>query len=148
MATGVPPSGGWASRAAHELKRRGYKLTPQRLKILEILERMRFEHPTFTRILEAVRREMPTVSTSTLYSFLLVLDELGLVHLFSWNGETRVEVNPEPHVNVIESGSGRIRDIWDKRVVEEVEALLRRHGIRGRLLMLNAVITPEEAPRA
>ncbi len=137
---------GWANRAALALKKAGYKLTPQRLKILEILEAKRYEHPTFTELLEAVRAEMPTISTSTLYSFLLVLEELGIVNLFSWNGETRVEVNPEPHVNVLEAGSRRIHDIWDDQLVREVEQLLRRHGIHGRLAMVNVVVYPENRP--
>ncbi len=134
---------GWAARAAETLRRNGYKLTPQRLKILEILERRYKRHPSFKELLEAVKAEMPTISTSTLYSFLLTLEKLGLIRLFSWEGETRVEVDVKPHINVLHPRSAEIIDVHDEEIARLIEEKLRQHGIKGRLAMINAVVYPE-----
>jgi len=137
--------GEWSRRVAEALRRAGYKLTPQRLKLLEILERLRYEHPTFNRLLEEARREMPTMSTSTLYSFLMVLQDLGFILLFPWEGETHVEVNPQPHVNVLDPRTGRITDIWDEGLVRELSRLLERHGVRGKLAVVNVILHPSSS---
>jgi Fur family peroxide stress response transcriptional regulator len=134
---------GWASKAAEALRRAGYKLTPQRLKLLEILERRFKEHPSFKELYEEARKEMPTMSTSTLYSLLLTLEGLGLVRLFSWEGETRVEVDARPHINVLQPHSPEIIDIDDPEAVRAVEEALKRKGVKGRLAMVNVVVYPE-----
>ena len=134
---------GWASRAAEALRRAGYKLTPQRLKLLEILERRFKDHPSFKGLYEEAKREMPTMSTSTLYSFLLTLESLGLVRLFSWEGETRVEVDARPHINVLHPHSTKIIDVDDPEAVKAVEEALRRRGLKGRLAMVNVILYPE-----
>ncbi len=131
---------GWSLRAAEKLRESGYKLTPQRLKILEILERDYKRHPSFKELLEAVKAEMPTVSASTLYSFLLTLEKLGLIRLFSWEGETRVEVDTKPHINVLKVHSNEIVDVYDPELAGVIEERLRAHGIKGRLALINVVV--------
>ncbi len=119
----------WREKAVERLKRGGYKLTPQRLRLIEVLDELGKSHPSLTELLEEIRREFPTMSFSTLYSNLLTLRELGLVELFSLEGETRVEVNTEPHVNIIEGE--RIIDVNDPEIIE---AIRRKTGRRVKLV--------------
>ena len=119
----------WREKAVERLKRGGYKLTPQRLRLIEVLDELGKSHPSLTELLEEIRREFPTMSFSTLYSNLLILRELGLVELFSLEGETRVEVNTEPHVNIIEGE--RIIDVNDPEIIE---AIRRKTGRRVKLV--------------
>ncbi|USH00302.1 transcriptional repressor [Thermococcus argininiproducens] len=91
----------WREKAVTALRKAGYKLTPQRLKLIEILEDIGSEHPALTEVLRRVRKEFPTMSFSTLYSNVLTLKKLGLIEVFSLNGETRVELNINPHINLI-----------------------------------------------
>jgi Fur family peroxide stress response transcriptional regulator len=119
----------WEEKALEVLKKNGYKLTPQRLKLIEVLGEMGSEHPSIGRLLARVREDFPTVSFSTLYSNLLTLKELGLVELFSVEGETRVEINTEPHINII-SGE-KIVDVDDPEIIE---ALKRKLGKEVRLV--------------
>ncbi|WP_297480319.1 Fur family transcriptional regulator [Thermococcus sp.] len=101
------------------LRKKGYKITPQRLKLLQILEEIGKTHPSLGEVHEKLRKEFPTVSFSTLYSNVITLKELGLVELFFLDGETRIEVNTRPHINIIESE--RIIDINDVGIIETIE---------------------------
>ena len=60
-----------------DLRRRGYRLTPQRQLVLEAVERL--EHATPDAILTEVRRTAGGVNISTVYRTLELLEELGLV---------------------------------------------------------------------
>ena len=119
----------WKEKAVRKLKESGYKLTPQRLRLIDALAERGSSHPSLTDLLEEIRGDFPTMSFSTLYSNLLTLKELGLIELFSLGGETRVEVNTEPHVNMIDGG--RIIDIEDPEIIEAIQ---RKTGKRVRLV--------------
>ncbi|WP_297072737.1 Fur family transcriptional regulator [Thermococcus sp.] len=109
----------WKEKAIETLRKKGYKITPQRLKLLQILEEIGKTHPSLGEVHEKLRKEFPTVSFSTLYSNVITLKELGLVELFFLDGETRIEVNTRPHINIIESE--KIIDINDVGIIETIE---------------------------
>ncbi len=119
----------WKEKALKKLRENGYKLTPQRLKLLDVLEETGKSHPSLNDLLEEVRKDFPTMSFSTLYSNLLTLRELKLVELFSLGGETRVELNTKPHINLISEG-----EILDLNDPEIIEAIQRKTGKRVRLV--------------
>ncbi|AEC52515.1 ferric uptake regulation protein (fur) [Pyrococcus sp. NA2] len=119
----------WGERARTLLKENGYKLTPQRLKLITVLEEIGKKHPSITEILEEVRRDFPTISFSTLYSNLLILHDLGLIELFPLKGETRVEVNMEPHINIIEG-----EEVVDLKDPEIIELITRKTGKKVKLV--------------
>ncbi|WP_069816732.1 Fur family transcriptional regulator [Streptomyces sp. TP-A0874] len=60
-----------------DLRRRGYRLTPQRQLVLEAVDKL--EHATPDDILNEVRRTAGSVNISTVYRTLELLEELGLV---------------------------------------------------------------------
>lgn len=72
-------------RASNEiLRKRGYRLTPQRHMILSVIQEAN-EHLSIEQISERVQQRNPYVSLSTIYRTLELLRELGLVresHLF------------------------------------------------------------------
>lgn len=83
-----PRSAGTASAASYtcgvvttdwhsDLRKRGYRLTPQRQLVLEAVERL--EHSTPDDILAEVRKTANGVNISTVYRTLELLEELGLV---------------------------------------------------------------------
>ncbi|MDI3475392.1 MAG: Fur family transcriptional regulator, peroxide stress response regulator [Thermococcaceae archaeon] len=129
----------WKEKAVKMLREKGYKMTPQRLKLIEVLNEIGSEHPSLNTLLERIREDFPTVSFSTLYSNLLTLKELGLVELFSVGGETRVEINTEPHINLIEDE--RIIDVNDPEIIE---ALKRKLGKEVKLV--NVLVEREISP--
>ncbi|WP_258084165.1 Fur family transcriptional regulator [Thermococcus thermotolerans] len=123
----------WKEKALKRLKERNYKLTPQRLKLVEILDRIGSKHPSLKEVLDEIREEFPTVSFSTLYSNVLTLKELGLLELFSLDGETRVELNTEPHINLI--SGGEVIDFNDPAIIERIKEKTGR-----RVKLVNVII--------
>ncbi len=114
---------GWKELAVSRLREAGLRITPQRMRLLEVIERLGPSHPSLKRVFEEVRSEFPTISFSTLYSNILTMRDLGLLEIFQVNGETRIEVNTRPHLNLID---GEIRDLEDPRILEEIERLTGR----------------------
>lgn len=114
----------WSERAIEAIKERGGKLTPQRLKILRVIEELGPRHPSLKEVLERVRKEFPTVSFSTLYNNVLALKEAGLLHIFYHGGEARVEINTDPHINVVRGEV--IVDIENQEIIKLVEQVVGR----------------------
>jgi len=112
----------WKERAVEEMKKAGLKLTPQRLKLIEVIDKIGGRHPTLKEVYEELMRDFPTMSFSTLYSNLLIFRGMGLMDFFTLEGETRVEVNCEPHFNVIEREE--VRDFVDEELLAEIERKL------------------------
>lgn len=68
------------------LRKRGYRLTPQRHMILSVIQEAH-EHLSIDQIAERVQQRNPYVSLSTIYRTLELLRELGLVRENHFLGE-------------------------------------------------------------
>ncbi len=130
----------WVLKALEELKKSGLKITPQRIAIIETIYEHREEHPSLNRIYSLVKEKMPTVSFSTLYTTLKKLEEIGLIRLFSYKGETRIETNTREHINIINTGSEMIRDYMDDELIREIKEKL---GIKKGRALINIIIYNE-----
>ena len=76
------------------LRKRGYRLTPQRFMILSVIQEAE-EHLSIDQITERVQKLNPYVSLSTIYRTLELLKELGLVRENHLSGE-------QPHYEAAE----------------------------------------------
>ena len=76
------------------LRKRGYRLTPQRYMILSVIQEAE-QHLNIEQILERVQKRNPYVSLSTIYRTLELLRELGLVRENHLPGE-------QPHYEAAE----------------------------------------------
>jgi Fur family ferric uptake transcriptional regulator len=76
------------------LRKRGYRLTPQRFMILSVIQEAE-EHLSIDQITERVQERNPYVSLSTIYRTLELLRELGLVRENHLPGE-------QPHYEAAE----------------------------------------------
>ncbi|BBG25340.1 Fur family transcriptional regulator [Sulfuracidifex tepidarius] len=83
---------------ANELRRKGLKVTPQRLAIMKII--LRNGHYNGEQIYEELKKTEPSISLSTVYNTLETLKDAGLVNSFEANGMKWYEAKVEPHVNV------------------------------------------------
>ncbi len=107
-----------------ELRRKGFKITPQRLTLLSIIDKVGSTHPSLNRLYELARKEIPTLSFSTLYNTIKKFEEIGIIQLFDFSGETHIEINKTPHINLIYPKKGEIKDYGDdllKTLVNNVE---------------------------
>lgn len=82
-------------RASNELlRKRGYRLTPQRYMILSVIQEAN-EHLSIEQITERVQQRNPYVSLSTIYRTLELLKQLGLIRENHLPGE-------QPHYEAAE----------------------------------------------
>ena len=93
-----------------ELRRRGYRLTPQRQLVLEAVGQL--GHATPEEIVTAVRRTASGVNISTVYRTLELLEELGLVqHTHLGHGASTYSVTSEDdHVHLVCRDCGGIEE--------------------------------------
>jgi len=94
-----------------KLKERGFRITPQRLAVLEVLSRSE-GHPSVEAIYAKVRARFPTVSLATIYKTIGVLKEIGEVLELSFpDGGNRYDGHrPYPHPHLICTRCGAIFD--------------------------------------
>jgi Fe2+ or Zn2+ uptake regulation protein len=86
-------------RIAEILRKHDLKATPQRIAVLKVL--LNGGHYTGEQIYNEVKKKEPSISLSTVYNTLEVLERSGLVRSFEFMGVTWFEARLEPHVNVI-----------------------------------------------
>ncbi|MEZ0248619.1 MAG: Fur family transcriptional regulator [Thermoproteus sp.] len=105
------------------LKEKGYRLTPQRIEVINlVLEKLeKREHPTFNDILNEVKMKMPSISASTVYNILKLLEENGVIVSFENSGRTYYD-KVDPHINVICIDSNRIIDVDDEEILNKLRS--------------------------
>jgi Fur family peroxide stress response transcriptional regulator len=120
------------------LKERGYRVTPQRVEVVNlVMEKLaKREHPTFNDILNEVKQKMPSISASTVYSILKLLEEGGFVVSFEHNGRTYYD-SATPHINVVCVNTGKVLDLEDDQIIES----LRQRGIHPSSVLVKALCT-------
>jgi Fe2+ or Zn2+ uptake regulation protein len=113
-----------------EARRRGLRLTAQRLTVAKIVFENIESHPSFMEILEAAKRSVPGISASTVYNTLQLLEELGLVQSFSVAGVTRYD-KPHPHINLVCLDTGKVRDAGDQNLISILEERIGAKKVRS-----------------
>ncbi len=94
-----------------KFKQHGYKMTPQRRAILEVLTEG-IHHPTAEQIYEQVKEHLPDISLATIYNTLHELTELQeLRELDLGHGVRHYDISPEDHAHQVCLICGRIEDI-------------------------------------
>jgi Fur family transcriptional regulator, ferric uptake regulator len=109
-----------------ELRARGYKLTPRRLMVVEVLGGQD-GHITGEEILERVLARYPTTNKTTVYRTLDLLSALGMVAVTDMgSGRMEYELLAHPHHHLIcEKCHDRIE--VDDRFLEPLRASLLEH---------------------
>ena len=81
----------------HALQQHGLRVTPQRVAVYEYLLTHPI-HPSAETIYEAVVKQYPHFSRTTIYNSLHALEEAGLLQVIAVKtGENRFDGNPAPH---------------------------------------------------
>jgi len=119
---------------AQELKKRGFRITVQRLTVAAIVLSKIKDHPSFMEILEEARKHVPGVSASTVYNTLQLLEKLGLIASFSVYGETHYD-QPHKHVNIVCLDTNKIYDLENG---DEVIGVLEKKGLSVKNMVVYA----------
>ena len=84
-----------------KLKEKGFRLTPQRIAIVDILANS-CEHPGVEQIHEEIMKRFSTTSLATVYKTVSLLKELGEVMEIGFGDENRYDgKNPQPHPHIM-----------------------------------------------
>ena len=104
-------AGGQETRNGERIRGAGLKLTPQRLAVLDYLQRTE-GHPTAEQIGAELNRGRSRAARATVYNALRALRDAGLVNEVRLDGATaRYDTNLAPHHHFICRRCGRIEDV-------------------------------------
>lgn len=115
----------YATQLKDYLKEKGYRLTEQRLTILDIIIKNAGKHLNSQEIYDLVKEEHPEIGVATVYRTISLLEEIGIIYGGDFgDGSIRYEVAKEHeehrhhHLICIECGS--IEEFEDD-LLEQIE---------------------------
>lgn len=111
----------------------GFKLTPQRIAILKILDG-NTSHPTADDIYQELKKTCPTVSFATVYNTIEALARMGeLVEITIDPERKHFDPNPAPHHHIRCIECGKISDIFMDygRTLELPDEILGEYELLG-----------------
>ena len=95
------------------LRERGFKVTPQRLAVYNVLSHTT-AHPNAEMLYRELQPYYPTMSLATVYKTLAILCEVGLAQELNVSEDAfRYDANTQPHPHVRCTCCGRVDDIMD-----------------------------------
>lgn len=114
-----------------QMKAAGYRMTPQRQAVLEILITSD-THPTVDQIYESVRTDFPMTSRATVYKTISLAKEMGAVMELEFSqGSNRYDgKHPYPHPHVICTECKQVLDADDFEIKRLKQQIIRKTGYR------------------
>jgi Fur family peroxide stress response transcriptional regulator len=107
------------------LRGNGFKVTPQRLAIYEVLANTK-KHPNAEMIFGQLQATYPTMSLATVYKTIDILQEIGLVQILNAGEDSfRYDADMSHHAHVRCIECGRVDDVFDmdsSKFTSEIEA--------------------------
>jgi Fur family ferric uptake transcriptional regulator len=109
-----------------DLKKKGYKLTPQRRSIVDTIIDNEGNHLTAEEIYDKVKISCPEIGLATVYRTILLLEELGVISRLDLNdGCSRYEIvhsnEAHRHHHLICNTCHKVSEVQDD-LLEELEA--------------------------
>ncbi|ERT62718.1 Fur family transcriptional regulator [Megasphaera vaginalis (ex Srinivasan et al. 2021)] len=96
---------------AEVLREHGYKVTPQRLAVYDVIDH-NLTHPNAEVIYKELQPKYPSMSLATVYKTMEIFAKIGVVQILQCEEDAhRYDYNTEPHAHVRCSQCNRIRDI-------------------------------------
>jgi Fur family ferric uptake transcriptional regulator len=117
-----------------QLSQKGYRMTPQRLMILEAIEGAS-GHVSAEEIYRDIRKRYPGLNLSTVYRTLELLKETGLVTETDM-GDGRVRFHAmghEHHHHLVCSKCGKVIDLDEETLAPLTSVLSEKYGFRADL---------------
>jgi Fur family peroxide stress response transcriptional regulator len=95
-----------------KLRGEGFKLTPQRLAVIKYMIGNK-NHPSALAIHKDLKKRYPSLSFSTVYNTLNVLEEIGEVRpIYIFSEHVNYDPSVEPHLHFFCTDCKRIHDIF------------------------------------
>lgn len=118
-----------------ELKKKGYKLTPQRRAIVDTIIASEGKHLTAEEIYDEVKINCPDIGLATVYRTILLLEEIGIVSRLHLNdGCSRYELvhsdEEHRHHHLICSKCNAVIEVEDDLLDELENEIKTKYGFR------------------
>lgn len=112
------------------LKEKGYKMTPQRIAVLETIVDNPGEHLSTEEIYDFVKKSFPEIGLATVYRTLILLDELEVITKLNLeDGCVRYELNDSEdghqHHHLICSSCGKVLEV-EVDLLDELESRIEK----------------------
>lgn len=113
-----------------ELKKKGYKLTPQRRAIVDTIIVNKGKHLTAEEIYDEVKIACPEIGLATVYRTILLLEEMGIVYKLDLNdGCSRYELahinETHRHHHLVCNNCGKVIEVEDD-LLEDLELQIEK----------------------
>lgn len=113
-----------------DLKKKGYKLTPQRRAIVDTIVVNEGKHLTAEEIYDEVKKDCPEIGLATVYRTILLLEEIGVVSRLHLNdGCSRYELvhsdEVHRHHHLICNVCNKVIEVKDD-LLEEIEVKIEK----------------------
>lgn len=117
------------------MKNAGYKLTNQRRKVFECLEKSRDVHITTEEIYQRLKEDNKDIGIATVYRTLLIFDELGIVQKLDIDDNgTRYELVSEfsshHHHHLICTSCNKVEEVTIDLLDEVEDKIGKRHDFK------------------
>ena len=118
-----------AKEIRNKLSAKGLKITPQRIAILDAIEKLN-NHPTAENIIDYIRRNHPNIATATVYKVLDALAGNDLIKKVKTDKDImRYDAITENHHHLYCAESDRIEDYFDTELNEIIGNYFKIKGI-------------------
>jgi Fur family peroxide stress response transcriptional regulator len=118
-----------AKEIRNKLSNKGLKITPQRIAILEAIEKLH-NHPSADNVIEYIRKNHPNIATATVYKVLDVLAGNELIRKVKTDRDImRYDAITENHHHLYCAESDRIEDYFDTELNEIIGNYFAKKGI-------------------
>ena len=98
-----------------QLKEKGWKLTPQRRSVLDVILENDGRHLSTEEIYELVKPKCPEIGLATVYRTMQMFDEIGLVYKHNFDdGRSRYELHnneDHQHHHLVCVGCGKVIEV-------------------------------------
>ena len=112
------------------LKNSNLKITPQRVAVLEALNKLQDQHPTADKIKEYVVKNHPNIAVGTIYKTLETFVEKGLVRKVKTEQDVmRYDAILDKHHHLYCEDTDRIADFFDIKLNEMLEEYFKKRKI-------------------
>ena len=113
-----------------DLKKKGYKLTPQRRSIVDAIIKNEGEHLTAEEIYDEVKLTCPEIGLATVYRTILLLEEIGVIYKLDLNdGCSRYELvhsdEEHRHHHLVCNKCKKVFEVQDD-LLEELEERIEK----------------------
>ncbi|GFR36389.1 Fur family transcriptional regulator [Thermobrachium celere] len=131
-----------AEKLKQSLKNKGYKLTPQRRAVLNVIMENEGKHLSSEEIYDIVKQDCPDIGLATVYRTLNLLEKMGVICKMNFDdGCNRYELvrdeEDHQHHHLVCKGCGRVEEVEDdllevleQKIEEKYNFKINDHSVK------------------